>query len=420
MNRNAPPVPSTACASDNKEVDACDERSISRPMDSDNSPSVDIKHDTAAVDTDFTVSERKKSGKTGSSEKAEATVSGADQKQIEKVEDSQKDKSTLQETERENEIVPAGVDGSSIFPAKLHKILTDGRWRNIIHFCEDGQEWRVKDKIRLQQEVLPIFFRHTNYLSFTRSVVDWGFRRTGKATYYHELFRKDSPRLCLEMSRKSATKQKDHKDSTRKNNISTKNFISGCESIYHNPPNGRYFNQYLPYGRNTAPPAYNALHTRTAGLPMNVNHDNASFVPYGTGPTMYGGNTPPYASYQGPTTNINSTNAHYHNKEVPMNYENALNSNVYYAPSHNIQTIPLHTPSHNTPTIPSHTPSHNTPTIPPHQPLHAPMHTQMYSQPSTSIQQEHDAAYGGTPSNMLHQNNYDNMGSNKYWSNNSS
>jgi len=99
-----------------------------------------------------------------------------------------------------------GVSGSTTFPAKLHKIVSDDQWIEIVRFLGDGRKWIVVNKTRFEEEVLPLYFRHNNYLSFTRSVVGWGFQRAGKATYYHELFVRDSPDLCLQMSRKNMSK----------------------------------------------------------------------------------------------------------------------------------------------------------------------------------------------------------------------
>jgi len=87
----------------------------------------------------------------------------------------------------QQESTTAAVNGSSTFPSKLHSILTSGQWSDVIQFEADGRKWKVLDKKRMEEEVLPVNFRHNKYLSFTRSVVGWGFKRAGKATYYHEV-----------------------------------------------------------------------------------------------------------------------------------------------------------------------------------------------------------------------------------------
>jgi len=94
---------------------------------------------------------------------------------------------------------------SLTFPMKLHSILISERWSDIIKFEADGKKWKILDKKRMEEEVLPLHFRHNKYLSFTRSVIGWGFKRVGKATYYHKLFNRNAPDLC---SRKNKNPQK--------------------------------------------------------------------------------------------------------------------------------------------------------------------------------------------------------------------
>jgi len=92
------------------------------------------------------------------------------------------------------------------FPAKLYAILSNERFKNIITFSENGKSWKVIDKKLLETDVMPEYFRTHKYLSFTRNVLGWGFRRCGKATYYHELFCQDQPDQISQMLRISASK----------------------------------------------------------------------------------------------------------------------------------------------------------------------------------------------------------------------
>jgi len=92
------------------------------------------------------------------------------------------------------------------FPAKLYAILSDERFKNIIAFSENGKSWKVIDKKQLETDVMPEYFKTHKYLSFTRNVLGWGFRRCGKATYYHELFCQGQPDKMSQMLRISASK----------------------------------------------------------------------------------------------------------------------------------------------------------------------------------------------------------------------
>ena len=80
-----------------------------------------------------------------------------------------------------------GIPIHKSFPDKLYAILSDPQWQHIISFTEDGRSWQVKDKILLEKEVLPHYFRSGKYFSFTRTVVIWGFQWNGWATYYYDV-----------------------------------------------------------------------------------------------------------------------------------------------------------------------------------------------------------------------------------------
>lgn len=63
------------------------------------------------------------------------------------------------------------------FPVKLHKMLGSPEFRDIIAWLPHGRAWRVLQPKALEEKVIPLFFRHTRYSSFTRQVNGWGFRR---------------------------------------------------------------------------------------------------------------------------------------------------------------------------------------------------------------------------------------------------
>jgi hypothetical protein len=66
--------------------------------------------------------------------------------------------------------------GIENFPAKLHKILSSGRYRNIITWMPHGRSWTILDKERVSSVVCPENFSHRNFDSFNRSVNGWGFK----------------------------------------------------------------------------------------------------------------------------------------------------------------------------------------------------------------------------------------------------
>jgi len=251
------------------------------------------------------------------------------------------------------------VNGSSTFPSKLHSILTSGQWSDVIQFEADGRKWKVLDKKRMEEEVLPVNFRHNKYLSFTRSVVGWGFKRAGKATYYHELFIRDAPQLCLEMSRKTVLKDEpNNQPSTNRcrNNI----MYSGTnqnDASFQVPglqqgilsPHSR-LQQTTPIeqgiGSNIQPlriPSQNEM-ANTARR-QNIFH---GIPPMGIGAGMggvqrhassqYDGRYPSHMQHVG--LNPNSPPVHYNNQGIPINQMS--HDYMYHGSSSDLQYSSLH------------------------------------------------------------------------------
>ena len=62
------------------------------------------------------------------------------------------------------------------FPAKLHKILSCGKYNDIITWKEHGRSWKILDRERLESIVCPEYFKHRSIESFNRNVNGWGFK----------------------------------------------------------------------------------------------------------------------------------------------------------------------------------------------------------------------------------------------------
>ena len=94
------------------------------------------------------------------------------------------------------------------FPEKLFRMLSDTHeqgWTDIVSFLPHGRSFAVHDPDRFVQQVMPRYFQQTKWSSFTRQLNLWGFLRvsTGRdvGCFYHELFLKGYPGLCLHMRR---------------------------------------------------------------------------------------------------------------------------------------------------------------------------------------------------------------------------
>eukprot|EP00569_Conticribra_weissflogii_P004232 CAMPEP_0171337370 /NCGR_PEP_ID=MMETSP0878-20121228/6651_1 /TAXON_ID=67004 /ORGANISM="Thalassiosira weissflogii, Strain CCMP1336" /LENGTH=415 /DNA_ID=CAMNT_0011838989 /DNA_START=36 /DNA_END=1283 /DNA_ORIENTATION=- len=90
-------------------------------------------------------------------------------------------------------------------PVKLNKILANPDYSNAIEWLPHGRSWRIKDKKKLLNKVLPRYFQIANFNSFIRLVNAWGFRRIkfghDSDSYYHEQFLRGMPHLHIRMKR---------------------------------------------------------------------------------------------------------------------------------------------------------------------------------------------------------------------------
>ena len=94
------------------------------------------------------------------------------------------------------------------FPEKVHHMLDDISKRgdeSIVSWQPHGRAFRVHNKQRFVETVLPKFFGHSNYTSFTRQLNLYCFHRIkagrDKGAYYHELFLHSEPYRCREIVR---------------------------------------------------------------------------------------------------------------------------------------------------------------------------------------------------------------------------
>mmetsp|Transcript_12394 Transcript_12394/g.35466 ORF Transcript_12394/g.35466 Transcript_12394/m.35466 type:complete len:749 (-) Transcript_12394:57-2303(-) len=105
------------------------------------------------------------------------------------------------------------------FPAKLHDMLTQSQLSSdIMEWRQDGTCFKILNRDRLASELLPIYFDHNNYTSFSRQLNGWGFKRLKKkkgtsagrgdsseGCYYHENFHRDRPEEASKMRRPTSS-----------------------------------------------------------------------------------------------------------------------------------------------------------------------------------------------------------------------
>ncbi|KAL7470297.1 hypothetical protein ACHAXS_012948 [Conticribra weissflogii] len=91
------------------------------------------------------------------------------------------------------------------FPGKLLEVLDRGDLGDVVDWMPHGRSFIVKKPKLFTSEILPRFFKQTKFLSFTRQLNLWGFKRITKGvdggSYYHPLFLRGRPYLAMRMKR---------------------------------------------------------------------------------------------------------------------------------------------------------------------------------------------------------------------------
>ncbi|CAB9522037.1 shock factor protein 4 [Seminavis robusta] len=97
------------------------------------------------------------------------------------------------------------------FPLKLHEILSNPEYQEMIAWMPHGRSWRILKPSAFENLVIPVHFRHSKYASFMRQVNGWGFQRilhgNDHNSYRHDLFIRDRPDLCKKMKRVGTVKK---------------------------------------------------------------------------------------------------------------------------------------------------------------------------------------------------------------------
>jgi len=103
-------------------------------------------------------------------------------------------------------VFQAGQD----FPWKLHEILSNDEFEEIISWMPHGRSWKVHKPDEFVEKVAPQYFKQGKFGSFTRQVNRWGFRRIthgiDRNAYYHEYFLRGLPQLCKKIKRPGPSK----------------------------------------------------------------------------------------------------------------------------------------------------------------------------------------------------------------------
>jgi hypothetical protein len=99
---------------------------------------------------------------------------------------------------------------SLLFFPQLMDILSEEGQAEIISWLPHGNGFIIHKKKTFANEMLPKYFKASKFTSFTRKLNRWGFSRVPRGpetgAYFHKLFRRDKPTLCMQMTSNSGNK----------------------------------------------------------------------------------------------------------------------------------------------------------------------------------------------------------------------
>eukprot|EP00578_Thalassiosira_sp_NH16_P003420 CAMPEP_0181139652 /NCGR_PEP_ID=MMETSP1071-20121207/34895_1 /TAXON_ID=35127 /ORGANISM="Thalassiosira sp., Strain NH16" /LENGTH=780 /DNA_ID=CAMNT_0023226571 /DNA_START=133 /DNA_END=2475 /DNA_ORIENTATION=+ len=96
-----------------------------------------------------------------------------------------------------------GNDVPLTFPQKLMEVLSNPEIASIASWLPNGKGFIILQKRKFAADVMPSYFKHSKYTSFTRKLNRWGFTRVSRGpemgAYYHKYFQRGNYLLCMQM-----------------------------------------------------------------------------------------------------------------------------------------------------------------------------------------------------------------------------
>ncbi|CAD8100719.1 unnamed protein product [Paramecium primaurelia] len=77
------------------------------------------------------------------------------------------------------------------FLYKVYSILEHSDYDDIVSWNDNGDGFQVKDINIFQNDILPNYFKHSNFASFVRQLNMYDFHKTEKNSFKHKLFRRN-------------------------------------------------------------------------------------------------------------------------------------------------------------------------------------------------------------------------------------
>jgi len=111
------------------------------------------------------------------------------------------------------------LDKVAPFLIKLFEIVSSPASDYLICWSEVGDSFRIIDRMKFAQDVLPLYFKHDNLRSFIRQLNIYGFQRVPNASgrdrtmeFQHPMFTRNGVRNLKEIKRGNQPKKQDHEE----------------------------------------------------------------------------------------------------------------------------------------------------------------------------------------------------------------
>ncbi|KAL7548344.1 hypothetical protein ACHAWF_011631 [Thalassiosira exigua] len=95
------------------------------------------------------------------------------------------------------------IPNAKNFPETLFDVVSAPEFQHVVSWLHHGRGFIIRDKKEFADVVLPRYFDGAKFTSFTRRLKRWNFKRVPRGpelgAYYNKRFRRDEPKLVLEM-----------------------------------------------------------------------------------------------------------------------------------------------------------------------------------------------------------------------------
>jgi len=106
------------------------------------------------------------------------------------------------------------LDKVAPFLIKLFEIVSSPASDDLVCWSEHGETFRIVDRTKFAQDVLPLYFKHDNLRSFIRQLNIYGFQRVPNASgrdrtmeFFHPMFTRNGVRNLKDIKRGNQSKK---------------------------------------------------------------------------------------------------------------------------------------------------------------------------------------------------------------------